>query len=182
MPVPANVKPGQPITAELFNDLLESVRALEASGLGSVAGPIAARRWVIPARITAVLGQDGDVNDDVRYDAVAIGASEASVSAKVPRYGASRAFAGVEINVARVGDLCAIIRVPNDDETYTDDLEVLTEQVLTASCDAGNSGGTGPAPGPGGSGGLTAGPGPGSGGAGRGTGVPGETTGGEAAQ
>lgn len=179
MPVPPDVKPGQAITADLFNTLLQAVRDLERAGGGSggVGGPIGARRWIIPARITGVVGQDGDVNDNVRYDAVAIGASEASVSAKVPRYGAARVFAGVEINVARVGDLCAIIRVPNDDQTYTDDLEVYTEQILTARCDTAPSPSTGTG-GAGGSGGLTQAPG--TGGSSSGTGVPGGIASGEA--
>lgn len=165
MGVPRPVQPGDPVSAGWANDLRDALAELAPlrAGAGltlSRAGGIVAlalagqmREYLLPARITAVHGQDGNVNDSVTYDAAVIGESAATVTNVRPVYG--REVDGVEIRTARAGDLCLIVRLPNDTGGQDSDLWILTERLLTYSCgpQAGASlRGAGPAGGGGGGG------------------------------
>lgn len=153
---------GQPISAARENietDIIEALAGIRAGrGIGLTKGAagvtlsLLARmgEYLIPARITAVEGADGDAGHDVYYSAVALRSGEAKIERRTPRYG--RVLGpDAALWTARVGDLCFIVRVPQDNGEFSDDLCVLTEFPQTATCNAtGSTPNPDPRPAPGG--------------------------------
>lgn len=140
-------KPGDELLADDINALITRTLAGVGPGLtmqqtpaGTVIGLAALFQYLMPARITAVSHTQTDpptyTAADFTYGAVAIGNPSATVSSTLPRYGRHGIAETMAITPAAIGDLCFIVRVQNDDATFTSDLWVLTERPITAECEA----------------------------------------------
>jgi len=140
-------KPGDPLLAADVNALIARCIAGVGPGLtmqqtpaGTLIGLAALAQYLVPARITSVSHTQTDppmyTAADFTYGAVAIGNPSATVTATLPIYGRFGIAEDMAITPAAIGDLCFIVRVQNDDATFTSDLWVLTERPITAECEA----------------------------------------------
>lgn len=140
------VQPGDEIRADDFNELLARSIAAVGPGLQLQQTPTGAilslafvlAQYGILARITAAPTQTDPptlMDSDVVYDAVAVRIASAKVTGKLPKYGRNGIAVGAAVQPAVVGDLCIIVRVPNDDGTFTDDLCIMTERPIGAPCE-----------------------------------------------
>lgn len=141
---PPLVKAGEPISARDYNALVQlAVANTPRAGHGLIATSSASgvvlaltgggERSLL-ATITAVTGVSGDMVENVRYTAQAIGLPDAVITGATPDGG--RVFAeGVACVPCAVGDPCLIVRVPPEDggppRAF---LLVLTEKYMVRRC------------------------------------------------
>ncbi len=139
-------KPGDELLADDINALIARTLAGVGPGLsmqqtpgGTIIALAALFQYLIPARITAVSHVQTDpptyTAADFTYTAVAIGNPAATVTSALPVYGRNGIAENMAITPASVGHLCFIVRVQNDDATFTSDLWILTERPITAVCE-----------------------------------------------
>lgn len=157
--LPPPPSPGDPIYARDFAALVEAVRRTLniSSGAGlavqqstgglSVSLLANLSKYVLEAIITHAPDSEDVPIEEAIYSARPVGQSDGEITESVPVYG--RLFgSGVRVRPAKVGDLCAIVRMPIVREERpvgnTADLWILSEQVLVRRC------GTTPPPGGGG--------------------------------
>lgn len=139
-------KPGDELLADDINALIARTLAgvgpglsLQQTPLGTIIALAALFEYLMPARITAVSHVQTDpptyTAADFTYGAVAIGNPAATVTSALPKYGRDGIAENMAITPASVGHLCFIVRVQNDDATFTSDLWILTERPITAVCE-----------------------------------------------
>lgn len=132
---------GDPISASGWNAILSRLIAGVGAGLtmrqtpdGVVLGLSGPAQWLLLARITSSPTQTDPplLASAVTYSATAIGNAAATVTSATPLRWIEDATA---VTPAAVGDLCFIIRAPEDDGTVSTSLVVLTEKPITAVCE-----------------------------------------------
>jgi hypothetical protein len=148
MALPDTKRPGDRILAADFNALTQAAGMLPALMAGSgVSISRGAQGVVISAGgglspvilegiVEEVHGQDGDLVEAVKYTVRPRGQEndEALIEQRLPIY--NRPFAATKLKrTARVGELCFIVRLPDETGTqFSDDLWMLTEQIDTFLC------------------------------------------------
>lgn len=148
MALPDTKRPGDSILAADFNALTQAAGLLPALMAGSgVSISRGAQGVVISAGgglspvilegiVEEVHGQDGDLVEAVKYTVRPRGQEndEALIEQRLPIY--NRPFAATKLKrTARVGELCFIVRLPDETGTqFSDDLWMLTEQLDTFTC------------------------------------------------
>lgn len=132
---------GDPISASGWNAILSRLVAGVGAGLtmrqtpdGVVLGLSGPAQWLLLARITSSPTQTDPplLASAVTYSATAIGNAAATVTGSTPLRWINSTQA---VDPAAVGDLCFIIRAPEDDGTVSTSLVVLTEKPVPAVCE-----------------------------------------------
>lgn len=153
MEKPRKVIPGDEITADGFNAVVEALRrARVAAGPGIevratergmiIALSRAFRQHLVPAIVTVSHGsQPDDLPQNARYTCQGIGQPDVVVSNALPDFG--RSVDGARVVPVEAGTFCWIVRVPDAEGEPTRKLWILGEKAASSDCSAGARGGGG---------------------------------------